>query len=551
MIRNLVGKLSSDEAKVEAKEVALRALLNLCGEDESNAMDFYRVNGLKWLKTSLFGCENEAVVGAGSSELTIKLLIVLCSHKRFVHSAIDTSISVAESGSKTTTDDTPTKLHFVQDVLNRLAHHSNHPDVIYYAVMLTMHIVKYIESPSVESSIPGAISSLVDHLELLAEISECFVAILQHLPVNLSTMYVFQLVMNAITALCSGTPDYIASASSGPGGKVVTDARYETLDQRKQRFKVEEALASRSCCCAAEFVERTDFISAIMNNMSDIFSDPCSGSDSKGAVSKAKAVVSPSPLENYSHSFILCISKVFLAYKKDDALQPLLAKYLTIDDLSLGGDRVANAAIITQCRQKAILQLVLLTSQPTALGSWSVHWDGGESGRDDKDPGPASESESVSADAAAGAGDDDGGATTRNPIVHLLYLISVGSTPTGASSLPNYYYNQYLAAEVICLAASEPTCHAVLAPLISSSILTSLMHHSPFVATRAAAASTLTKLGLKASAIKDASEEVSCYLNTISDILQLNCSTGSSAGRCKGEGKGFSHRLKARFFLHF
>jgi hypothetical protein len=248
-------------------------------------------------------------------------------------------------------------------------------------------------------------------------------------------------------------------------------------------------------------------------------------SDASKAKSTAGAKVAPSPLENYSHSFIVCISKVFLAYPHEDKLKALLEPYLHLDKFDPAAG-VVTPTLLSQCRRKAILQLVLLTSQPAALGSWSVLSGDTNSVAEEDASGPDSESKS------------DGVGGGPNPIMHLMCLISVGSSPTGVSSLPNYYYNQYVATEVICLAASEPSCHPVLAPLLSSSVLTSLMEHSPFVATRAAAASTLTKLGLKAAAIKNSSDEIASYLNTISDILQLNCTSRGGNDYGGGVGKG-------------
>ena len=255
-----------------------------------------------------------------------------------------------------------------------------------------------------------------------------------------------------------------------------------------------------------------------------------------------------SSLEGYASSFIVFLGKIFISYQNDDKLHGHLKGYLCIKNSSVDAD------IIKLFREKALIQMVLLTTAPNTLGQWSILDGGGlVATSTDKEEG-SNRVEEVHDEGDVGHLIEQPGS-----VFHLLYLISSGSTPSNTSPLPvndtasnpNYYYNQYIAAEVICLASSEPACHAVLGPLVSSSMMTTLLHHSPFISTRAAAASTLTKLGLKSSALKESSEEISNYLNVITDILKMNCtksmddSSDSNNSNSSGDGSDKSQGLKS------
>lgn len=73
---------------------------------------------------------------------------------------------------------------------------------------------------------------------------------------------------------------------------------------------------------------------------------------------------------------------------------------------------------------------------------------------------------------------------------------------------------QELASEVMCLAAGTDEGSALLAPVVSSGVLQSLLS-SPSQAVQASAASTLTKLSIKAKALCSNSPEVAQILNAV------------------------------------
>eukprot|EP01041_Mallomonas_annulata_P007218 gene7218-14717_t len=86
---------------------------------------------------------------------------------------------------------------------------------------------------------------------------------------------------------------------------------------------------------------------------------------------------------------------------------------------------------------------------------------------------------------------------------------------------------QEIAAEVLCLSASSESGAPLLAPAVSSGALHSLLQ-SPVSNTRAAAASALTKLSLKAKALSEDSPEISQTMNVVLDVIRQAAATTTS-----------------------
>lgn len=78
---------------------------------------------------------------------------------------------------------------------------------------------------------------------------------------------------------------------------------------------------------------------------------------------------------------------------------------------------------------------------------------------------------------------------------------------------------QEVAAEVVCLAAAMECGAALLSSVVSSGTLSTLLH-APSPGIRAAAASTITKLSIKAKALSEDSAEVAQIMNTALTILR-------------------------------
>ena len=82
---------------------------------------------------------------------------------------------------------------------------------------------------------------------------------------------------------------------------------------------------------------------------------------------------------------------------------------------------------------------------------------------------------------------------------------------------------QDLAAEVICLASATDSGAELLHPILESGTIQGLLK-SPHPSTRAAAAAAVTKLSIKAKALKEDSPEVAAVLNAAFDVLRMEAS---------------------------
>jgi hypothetical protein len=76
-----------------------------------------------------------------------------------------------------------------------------------------------------------------------------------------------------------------------------------------------------------------------------------------------------------------------------------------------------------------------------------------------------------------------------------------------------------VAAEVICLSSALESGAALLSSVVASGTLSTLLH-APSPSIRAAAASTITKLSIKAKALTQDSAEVSQIMNTALAVLK-------------------------------
>jgi hypothetical protein len=76
-----------------------------------------------------------------------------------------------------------------------------------------------------------------------------------------------------------------------------------------------------------------------------------------------------------------------------------------------------------------------------------------------------------------------------------------------------------VAAEVICLASALESGAALLTSVVANGTLSTLLH-APSPTIRAAAASTITKLSIKAKALTQDSAEVAQIMNTALSVLK-------------------------------
>eukprot|EP01038_Epipyxis_sp_PR26KG_P013443 gene13443-18025_t len=177
------------------------------------------------------------------------------------------------------------------------------------------------------------------------------------------------------------------------------------------------------------------------------------------------------------HNASVCIGKLLHIFDNDEDIKKIIIKRLVGAGDSIKIDendsKVEELDIIIPsmelCRKRAAIEACLLVARPE-LGVWALKLPHG--------------------------------------IQQLLLLVSSGDERC-----------QEIASEVMCLTASTDSGSGLLATIVSSGALQTLLH-SPHAGILAAAASTMTKLSLKAKAFKENSPEIALVLNTVHTILK-------------------------------
>jgi hypothetical protein len=183
-----------------------------------------------------------------------------------------------------------------------------------------------------------------------------------------------------------------------------------------------------------------------------------------------------------------CFGRMVAALDDDEVLKEKLLKHL------IGHDKGAlqpgdPLPAINLCRTRAALEATLFLCRPE-IGKWALGENGG--------------------------------------IQQLLILISTQDSRC-----------QEITAEVLCLASASDGGGALLAPIVSSGSLQTLMMSSN-PNTRAAAAAAMTKLSLQAKALKQDSPETSQMLHVVLEVLK------SSAEEFKESQNGTSKNSKVK-----
>lgn len=195
-----------------------------------------------------------------------------------------------------------------------------------------------------------------------------------------------------------------------------------------------------------------------------------------------------------------CLGKLVNYVDSADTLKPLLLPYLGgqqeqeefSDDKRVVEltDLPPEPPSVPKFRLRAALEATLLISNPD-LGTWALELPGG--------------------------------------VNQLHFLVAT-----------NDLRCQEVASEVICLAAAMESGAVLLSSVVSSGTLTTLLH-APSAGIRAAAASTITKLSLKAKALSEDSAEVAQILNTALSVLKaVNNPLSADAKTLSGTAKGAS-----------
>ncbi|RYH32189.1 hypothetical protein EON65_01040 [archaeon] len=190
---------------------------------------------------------------------------------------------------------------------------------------------------------------------------------------------------------------------------------------------------------------------------------------------------------------VACVGKMIKSLDDEETvkyiLKPLLPHPRELDEVK--GEAKTESELMTIlapaipiCRRRAALEAALLVTHPE-LGSWTLQQEGGTA----------------------------------------QFILLIGTKD---------YRCMEIAAEVLCLAAGVESASHLLSTLVENNVIHSLLYSS-YPAVRAAAASVLTKLSLKAKALSQSSEEVSQILNAVTGVLKA--SVKGAVDKDKGDYK--------------
>ena len=172
----------------------------------------------------------------------------------------------------------------------------------------------------------------------------------------------------------------------------------------------------------------------------------------------------------------VCFSRLAIALDNDNALKAFVKQFLYGSE---DGCDDASPPPVDKCRLRAAVEVALLLSRPE-LGSWALGLPGGAQ--------------------------------------QLMLLVSTEDERC-----------QEVAAEVMCYCASTDTASPLLTLAVSSGTLHRLLS-AKRSATRAAAASTLTKLALKAKALDEKAPDIAQAVNIALDVVKnANAITSANA----------------------
>lgn len=441
-VKRVLETACQDSTKLET---GLKTLVGLCYDDKYNAFDLGSKGGWQFLHKVIEENMIDAVDDKKKADLVVAAVRVISAssnHKQFVERYVDVH---GEVNGKI-------DLLWLSNLLS-----SRIPDVLGPAMVLVMTVLRMLplsvpQQPSVNSGeTENKESSNKTPLEpYLREHSA------RHILRNVKNALLcgdpenYSILSESLSAFLSDSVDYFAQEKE-------VDRRLETLEERKERFAIENVVARRA-------------------------QQHCAWAINEGIFS---VLVDHTDSENFRirQSASACIGRLIHFYNNDEGMKAFLKPYLVgdendTDNTLLDNNREEKQVVeildtvpppIADCRKRAALEAALLVSRPD-LGAWTL--------------------------------------TQTGAIKQLLLLVSTGDLRC-----------QEIATEVMCLAASTESAASLLAPVVSSGALGNLMK-SPSTAIRAAAASTMTKLSIKAKALTEDAAEVSHVLNTVLTVLK-------------------------------
>lgn len=491
-VKSVLDKMRKDSSAILS---GLKTLIGLCYDDKHHTLDFGRKGGLSWIcgliNEQLSVIQNVSAAERADTDVLVNALRFLsaaCLHKEFVLQFIDLnaynefhdgserehSFAVQRLVVTTTTATNNAQKVVMASICSLLG--ASVPTIHHNVMILMLNIIKTF--PAFTRRPDGGESTDNGAAVSLLMSDYCGWNIM----LGLKQVLTLHASSQSNSGTATGTAAYLLACDSlGAfcsenqcyiGEAPEIDHRMESIEERKKRFAEEHVLKSRAQKHCQFALDSGTFKMLIEH----------ADQNSTAYIRQASSS---------------CLVKLINTIDNEDLLKQHLSEYLpSAEDVSLEGTENGESRVvelkedapqmtIQQCRLRASLEVVLLQAKPD-VGLWALKKIGG--------------------------------------IAQLLMLVSTGDLRC-----------QEAAAEVMCLAAATEGATELMSPIVASGVLHTLLR-SPDSATQAAAASTMTKLSIKAKAINEASPEVAELLNSAVSVLKsVNASraaaTASSSTR--------------------
>ncbi len=288
---------------------------------------------------------------------------------------------------------------------------------------------------------------------------------------------------DALVALYGDCEDYFTPMP-------IIDTRMESLEQRKYRFLKKRIVSTRASTFALVSLTEENVLDAIISALDSTEplqrarAIPCFGRlinaiiDPNVAIEAAKAREQKKKNKEKNNSS----TTSEIPIEEDILLKSYFNTYI-----SLSNEAGTDLPSVQNMKRRAVITAALLTVRPP-LGIWALQSAGG--------------------------------------MPQTLALVSTRDIRC-----------QDIAAEVMCLAAAVDGGQELLALALSSGAIHELLKSgNPGI--RAAAASTITKLSLKAKALEEDTPEVSAVLNAALDVIKVHLKSTDASNSLKEKTKG-------------
>lgn len=480
-IMDTISILHKNEYEKYDKEVLLKslnAIVGLCYDDRNHALDFYRKNGLQWIVTIInYELETYQINHSKVLLCAIRVLSSASTHKEFVlQSFVFKDDEVIYNSSMKT---------FENYELHLLNLNNNNNDIANKKISFISicSLLYKIAEESTISPILVLIMNILKHFPmLLNNIIEQ-----DHIKLNDSISY-------TVTPTCGKALLYglcrCLSYQNDDTYTSIIDSINAFISDSIDYFESEKEFDSR-----LESMEERKLRMKNKELLTNRSKNHCSWAIECGLISQlVKNLDSEIAIIRQTSSN--CLGKLVNYYGDMDKLKVSLLPYLQGNRSALDHENEGKQVVelyeddlpltMENYRTRASVEATLLISLPE-LGIWALELVGG---------------------------------------ISQLHILIASCD----------FRCQELAAEVICLASAMEEGGKLIRSIVASGALVTLLN-TPHPGIRAAAASALTKLSIKAKAITEDSSEVSSVMNTALSVLKAANASDNTIKHSKSTSK--------------